>query len=54
MIFDNVQITTDKSAEENFKILKSWADTLIDSLVMQDNRIRDMENKIKKLESEGE
>lgn len=50
MIFDYSQISTDKTAEENIKIIKSYLDDLVDRLNMQAADIEALQNKT---ESEG-
>lgn len=53
MIYEYISISNDKRAEENISIIKSWADNLVDSLVMADAKITELQEKISKLESEG-
>lgn len=50
MIFDYSQISTDKTPEENIKIIKSFLDDLVDRLNMQAADIEALKNKT---ESEG-
>lgn len=54
IIFEDVNISPDKSPEENVRIIKSWAGDLVDKLNMLSEQIDDTKNKVENLESEVE
>lgn len=42
MMFEDLRISKDKTPEEQMNQIKSWADSLIDSLNMLNNQVEDM------------
>ncbi len=42
MIFDDLRVSPDKTPEENIKLIKSWADNLVDNLQMLNNQVDEM------------
>lgn len=42
MIFDDLRVSTDKTPEENVKIIKSWAEGLVDNLQMLNNQVEEL------------
>lgn len=41
-MFEDLRISSDKTPEEQMKQIKSWADNLIDSLIMLNNQVEEM------------
>ena len=46
MMFDELRVSTDKTPEENIRIIKSWAEGLVDNLQMLNNQVEDLTKKI--------